>query len=69
MNKKVEVIVFARDGLVQSVQASLGTKEINVTVVDWDNYTEDNDPDGTELKAIKKEITKIRKENRMKYVW
>lgn len=68
-SEKVEIIVFTREGVIQSVQSSLGIKNINVTVVDWDNYTEDNDPDGTELKAIKKEIARIRKENCMKYVW
>lgn len=66
---KVQVIVFARDGVVQAVESSLGKRDINITVVDWDNYDPEYDESGIALKKIKKEIAKIRKENRMKTVW
>lgn len=68
-SEKVEIIVFAREGVIQSVQSSLGIKNINVTVVDWDEYNEDNDPEGKGLKEIKKEIADIRRRHKMKYVW
>ncbi len=39
MDKKVQVVVFAKDGVVQCVESNLGKKQIDVLVVDWYDYS------------------------------
>ena len=69
LEKPIQIIVFAEDGVIQAVQSNMPKKDINVTVVDWDDYSSDYDEDGESLREIKRTLAKIRRKHKMKSVW